>query len=94
MVLAFGGAPIKGRDAIRELFASLPPVKDLTLVDDELVGFGDHVYQRGRISMTLMMPDGTEVPFKGNFLVTRERQPDGSWLYTNDMFSEEAAPAE
>lgn len=94
VVLAFGGAPIQGHDAIRALFSSLPPVKGLTLVDDELVGFGDHVYQRGTISMTLMLPDGTEVPFKGNFLVTRERQADGTWLYTNDMFSEEAAAAE
>ena len=93
VVLAFGGPPIHGRPAIREFFSSLPPVKDLTLVEHELVGFGDYLYQRGTISMTLIMPDG-DVEFKGNFLVTRERQADGTWLYTNDMFSEETPPAE
>lgn len=91
VVLAFGGAPVQGKENILAFFNTLPSVDGLSLITDQTVGFGDHVYQRGRIEMTIVMPDGTEVPFKGNFLVTRERQEDGQWLYTNDMFDEEAS---
>ncbi len=93
VVIAFGGAPIHGKGNIQAFFETLPPVKDLVLSDDYVNGFGNNVIQRGTITMTILMEDGTEVPFKGNFLVTRERQADGNWLYVNDMFDEEAAPA-
>ncbi len=90
VVLAFGGPPAKGHDEIRTVFMGLPAVKDLVLADEEQVGLGDHVYQRGTITMTVLGEDGSETPFEGDFLVTRVRDADGNWKYTNDMFT--AAP--
>ena len=89
-----GGMPLEGREAIKGFFEGFPPVKDVTLDNMGIEGSGDLAYVRGRYSMTIMLPDGTEVPGSGNYIEVRQRQEDGTWMYLMDMFSQDAPPEE
>jgi len=83
---------IRGRAGIREYLGHFPPLTELTLVDDTVIGTGDRAYAIGRYHMTIAMK-GSPVD-SGKFLDIRERQADGSWLYVADMFSSSVpAPA-
>ena len=76
---------IKGRAAIRAYLSQFPPLSELTLTDDTIVGTGDRAYAIGRYHMTIAAT-GSPVD-SGKFLDVRERQADGSWIYVADMFS-------
>ena len=76
---------IRGRAGIRAFLGGFPPLSELTLVDDTVIGTGDRAYAIGRYHMTIAMK-GSPVD-SGKFLDIRERQADGTWLYVADMFS-------
>jgi ketosteroid isomerase-like protein len=76
---------IHGRAGIRAFLGGFPPLTELTIVDDTIVGAGDRAYAIGRYHMTIAMK-GAPVD-SGKFVDIRERQADGSWIYTVDMFS-------
>lgn len=76
---------LNGRAAIQGFMAAFPPLTELTLVDDTIVGTGDRAYATGHYHLTLGL-NGSPVD-SGKFLDVRERQADGSWLYVADMFS-------
>lgn len=94
VLLPPGVAPIKGRAAIEAFFKTFPPIKNMVLNDSDMVASGDYVYTHGRYSMTLVMPDKSEVNATGSYLDVRKRQSDGSWLYVVDTWTEDAPPAE
>jgi len=92
-VLMPGGAPaIQGRDAIREFMGGFPPVKKFDLSIDEIDGRGDLAFVRGPFVMT-MEPEGAPAPVKmvGKYIEIRQRQADGSWLITRDIFNTDAS---
>jgi ketosteroid isomerase-like protein len=76
---------LRGHAGIRAFLGGFPPLSELTLTDDTVVGTGDRAYAIGRYHMTIAMK-GSPVD-SGKFLDVRERQADGSWLYVADMFS-------
>lgn len=76
---------IKGRAGIKGFMTQFPPLSELTLVDDTIVGTGDRAYAIGHYHMTIAAT-GSPVD-SGKFLDIRERQADGSWIYVADMFS-------
>ena len=88
-VLMPGGAPaVEGRDAIREFMGGFPPVKRFELSIDEIDGRGDLAFVRGPFEMTTE-PEGAPAPVKmvGKYIEIRQRQADGSWPITRDIFN-------
>lgn len=75
---------IKGRAGIQAYFMGFPPASEVILVDDTVYGEGDVAVAVGHYKLTLAVP-GNPVD-SGNFLDVRQRQADGTWLYTADMF--------
>lgn len=85
---------VTGRSAIREFFASLPPINSFNLQVEEIVGRGDLAYVRGTYSMELA-PAGAPEPIRdtGKYIEIRRKQADGSWLLSRDIFnSSQPAP--
>lgn len=76
---------VRGRTAIRGFLGQFPPLSELTIVDDTVVGTGTRAYAIGHYHMTIAAP-GAPVD-SGKFLDIREKQADGSWIYVADMFS-------
>jgi ketosteroid isomerase-like protein len=74
-----------GTAAIRGFLAGFPPLTELTLTVDGVVGTGDLAYAYGRYHLTVAAA-GSPVD-SGKFLDVRQRQKDGSWKYVADMFS-------
>lgn len=78
---------IVGRDGIIEMFSGFPPLTSVSIKDIEVVGFGDYAYVRGSVEMTMDIPGLGEYTEIGKILEIRQRQSDGSWLITRDMYS-------
>ena len=88
-VLMPGGAPtVRGRQAIREFMSGFPPITRMELSIDEIDGRGDLAFVRGPFAMT-MQPEGAPAPVKmvGKYIEIRQRQADGSWLISRDIFN-------
>lgn len=86
---------VTGPSAIRDHFASFPPINSFELQVEEIVGRGDLAYVRGSYSLELA-PAGAPEPIQdtGKFIEIRRRQPDGSWPLARDIFnSSQPAPA-
>lgn len=82
---------IHGRPAIAAFLQGFPPMTELTLTTDSLVGYGAEAWATGRYHLTLGI-DGAPVD-SGTFLDVREKQKDGSWVYVADMFHSSIPPA-
>jgi uncharacterized protein (TIGR02246 family) len=72
---------VYGREAIRDWFATFPPVTEYTFTPIEIDGRDGLAYARGAYSITLQM-EGVEEPVTdtGKNLGIWKKQPDGSWL--------------
>lgn len=80
-------AVVRGREKIREFFASFPPISDFEVENVEIDGRGDLAYVYGVYGMTIT-PQGAEpIEDSGKFLEIRLKQEDGSWLLFRDMFN-------
>jgi len=78
---------VTGREAIKAFISTMPKVKDFSITTDEIEGAGDRAIAYGTFALTFVMPDGTEMKDHGKFIEVREKQADGSWLMTHDMFN-------
>ncbi len=54
---------------------------------------GDLGYTIGTYEMAMEGPDGSPMTIVGKYLTVWEKQPDGSWKVTADMFNADAPPA-
>ena len=77
----------KGRKAIKEYIQTMPPAKDFKITVDSIEGTGDRAIVTGTFSVTFVVPKGPEVKDKGKYIEVREKQADGTWLMSRDMFS-------
>jgi ketosteroid isomerase-like protein len=79
---------VSGRAAIQAWMQGVPPVKEFKLTPVEIDGRGDLAYVRGTFSMTLL-PPGAPGPIvdEGKYVEIRQRQADGSWLISVDIFN-------
>jgi len=87
MLLPPNGPVAKGRAAIEASLKTWPPMKDLVLQSDEIVGSGDMAYGRGMYSTTFLPKGGAPIAEKGKFLVIWRKDHDGVWRMTRDSFS-------
>ncbi len=83
---------VHGRDAIRDWYASFPPVTEVELPIVEIDGRGDIAYVRGTYTLTMVI-EGIPEPITdiGKNLAIWRRQPDGSWLMAVDTFNSDLA---
>ncbi len=78
----------EGRAAIQAGSAEGASVTDQTITSVELDGRGGLAYDRGTYSITLRVEGMPEpVTDTGKYLVTLEKQADGSWLLTSLIFN-------
>jgi uncharacterized protein (TIGR02246 family) len=79
---------VQGRDAIRDWYASFPPVSEVELPIVELDGWGDIAYARGTYSLTMVIEGAPEpIMDMGKNLAIWRKQPDGSWKIAVDTFN-------
>ena len=76
---------VVGTAGIHAFLAAFPPLTELTITVDGVVGAGDLAYAHGRYHLTVAAA-GSPVD-SGKFLDVRRRQADGSWKYVADMFN-------
>ena len=76
-------APLaSGSAAVEAVLKSFPPLTAVTLKADEIVGYGDLAYVRGKYTMTTAT--GTD---SGKYLEIYRKQADGTWKNSRDSFS-------
>ncbi len=90
-----GGRPIVGKAPIVEVtgrsFAQFD-VREMWIPEETQVG-GDVAYQRGTYDLLMTPKTGGESrAVKGWFLRIYQRQPNGEWWMTRDMFNIDNAP--
>lgn len=83
--------PAQGHEQIIASFDAMPDFSDLVLELIEAHGTADLAWARGKYSIMWMMPDGTMMPDEGSYLEIWQRQADGSWKVTADMFNSDMA---
>lgn len=77
----------QGRAAVRNHLATFPPVQTLDFDRVHIDGRGDLAYVHGRYTMTFATPDGQTVEDRGKYIEIWERQQDGQWRITRDIFN-------
>jgi uncharacterized protein (TIGR02246 family) len=84
-------ATIAGREGIRRFWDGFVGAYRIqtTVTAEDIEGYGDLAYARGRYTMDLTPKDkgGAAMHEEGKFLEVLRRQPDGTWRYAVDMYS-------
>jgi ketosteroid isomerase-like protein len=85
----------EGRAAIRQHLGTFPPLQSFRFDRDHIDGSGDLAYVQGRYTMTFTTPDGQTMEDRGKYIEIWERQSDGQWRITRDIFNSDlpAQPA-
>jgi ketosteroid isomerase-like protein len=80
---------VVGREQIRAFWeAGLSSgISDVEYQPSELRGEGDVMCEVGRYTLRFDTVDGGPLEERGHYVHVHERQPDGSWLRTVDMFT-------
>ena len=94
IMLAPNRAPIVGKAANDELNGNAFEQFDFdeTWTPEETVVAGDWAYQRGTFTVRAAPKAGGDVrDVRGSFLRIYERQPNGEWRMTRDMFNSDGA---
>lgn len=95
ILMAPGTPAMTGRDAVRDYYQSIfdqyTPKLESRYVEVEVEG--DLAYGRGIATITLT-PEGSRdtVVSTSKYLNILERQPDGSWKTTHDIWNANSAP--
>ncbi len=87
MLLPPNAPAVTGRPAIQQYLESFPPVTNFNFTIAEVAGVGDMAWVRGSYTMTLAPPGADPMTDSGKFIEIRERQADGRWLLTRDIFN-------
>jgi ketosteroid isomerase-like protein len=83
VVMPANAATIRGRDGVRALFASYPPLSGGGLTIDTIVVRGDLAYVRGRYSV--QFADSTIPADSGKYIEIRRRGDEGQWLIIEEV---------
>ncbi len=84
-----------GREAIRAWYATAvfaaADYDDFAITPGEIDGVNGLAFNRGSYAFTTVSPGMTEpVTTTGKYLVIARKQPDGSWLWTADIWNADA----
>lgn len=83
VVMPANAATIRGRDGVRALFASYPPLSGGGLTIDTIVVRGDIAYVRGRYAV--QFADSTVPADSGKYIEIRRRGDEGQWLIIEEV---------
>lgn len=91
-------APLaQGTEAIHTIIGTLEAMPDFAIAWTpsvaEVGNAGDLGFTIGSYQMTVAGPDGTPVAIVGKYMTAWEKQADGSWLVTADMFNADGPPS-
>jgi uncharacterized protein (TIGR02246 family) len=78
---------IRGREAIRDWAASLPPVRDVRFLVEDIDGHGDFAYIVLRYEMMMDAGGDEQMHDRGKSIEIRRRTPAGEWLVHRDTFN-------
>ena len=93
VIMPPNAATAEGRTAVRDLLASFPPLQAIDFNQVHVDGSGDLAYVHGTYTMTFAMPDGATMEDRGKYIEIWERQDDGQWRITRDIFNSDMPAA-
>lgn len=82
---------ISGRDAIREYFNDDAQTSDEVFETVEIGGVESVAYARGNFSFTITSEGSEPVAVSGKYIEIWEKQDDGNWLITHDIWNSNPA---
>lgn len=91
-----GQPPVHGQAEVRAFLQQMFDAVTLeeTVTSEEVVVAGDWAYDRGTFTGTATIREtGDAIEVNGKYLWVVERQPDGSWKYSVQMWSDNQPPA-
>jgi uncharacterized protein (TIGR02246 family) len=82
--------PVRGRAAIRAMYAARPAAKKRIVAasiqsDGRIAAGPDDVYEWGSGWVSIESADGTRSKVGGRFLTVWHRQPDGTWMIIRNL---------
>ena len=77
---------LHGREAIAEFLGTFPTITAASFDPVTMEGDGDLAYVHGTYHLEMTTPDGPAVD-DGSYLEIWQRQTDGSWRITHDIFN-------
>lgn len=91
-------APIaRGKEAIRDVIAMLEAMPGFSITwrasAAEVGSGGDLGYTMGTYEITMDGPEGTPIRIDGKYLTVWQKQSDGAWMVTADMFNADGPPS-
>ena len=88
VVMPPNSPPLEGKAAFREWADAGPHFTSFDIEATEIVGEGSIAFVRGQYRLSLELP-GVPGPIEdvGSFIEIREKQTDGRWLLSRDIFN-------
>jgi len=87
----------RGKEAIRGVIAMLEAMPGFSIAWSasaaEVGSAGDMGYTIGTYEIRMDDPEGTPVRIDGKYLTVWQKQPDGVWMVTADMFNADGPPS-
>ena len=77
----------EGRSAVGELLKTFPPLESINFDQVHIDGCGDLAYVHGEYTMNFRLPDDQTMEDRGKYIEIWERQADGEWRITRDIFN-------
>lgn len=95
ILLPPNAASVRGRQSIQRFFEGFRAVSpsNVRLFPDEITACGNTAYELGRYEMTLNPPGAAPINDRGKYIVVWQRQSDGSWRISRDIFNSDLAAA-
>jgi ketosteroid isomerase-like protein len=88
VMMPAGEKPVQGRDALIAWVRRVPSGLKLNIVVHEIVGHGSTAIERGSYAVSGPAPAGaTPQSDTGSYLVVWERQANGRWLVTRNIWN-------
>ena len=87
----------RGKEAIRDVIAMLEATPGFSITWSasaaEVGSGGDLGYTMGTYEITMDDPEGTPIRIDGKYLTVWQKQSDGAWMVTADMFNADGPPS-
>ncbi len=88
VMMPAGEQPVQGRDALIAWARKIPPGGTLEATSEEIRGRGDLAVERGTFKATMPAAAGSAAQsVSGSYLVVWERQQDGSWQISRNIWN-------
>jgi ketosteroid isomerase-like protein len=87
ILLAPNAPAATGHAAILAVLNAYPPFTTFQIKTAEINGSGNNAWVRGNYNMVMAPPNAAPIPDSGKYLEIWQKQTDGTWKATRDMFN-------